>query len=96
MEQSKEISERRDRAVEATPRCLSIFGQEGGVRNSQQFIRGFSALMADLAAGRIADGRANAISNAGAKLLKAAELEQRFGIGCDGTNRKNLEFTRED
>jgi hypothetical protein len=63
------------------------------VKNSNRFKAAMSALMADLGNGLISESRANAICNAGGKLLKAVELEQRFGIRApagDGSKTLSL------
>jgi len=77
------------------PQCLAILNVDGGLRTSQQFKTAMSSLMGDIAAGRISEGRANAICNAGGKLLKAVELEQRFGVRAPGADRKVLQLTEE-
>lgn len=67
------------------PRCLSI--AEGGINTSQIFTNFMSALMADIASMLVAPQYANAMVNAGGKLLKAKELELKYGMKDDNGNR---------
>lgn len=64
-----------------------------GIANSHQFAQLMSSLMSDLIEGRINPGVGNAVCNAGGKLLKMIELEQRFGTpGTSGG--KSLQLTQ--
>ena len=49
----------------------------GGVKTIQQFADVMSALMADLLTGAVQPNTANAVCNAGGKLLKAVDLQVR-------------------
>lgn len=70
-------------AKQENPKCLPIFAD--GVRTARDFASGMSALMGDLASNRINPNIGNAICNAGGKLLKAVEMQQRYGAqGNDG------------
>src|SRR5262245_15740901 len=53
---------------------------------------GLSALMGDLAAGRITNGRANSICNAAGKILTTVKLEQQYGE--KGSGGPTLELIR--
>jgi hypothetical protein len=64
--------------MEETAKCIACFDGDG-VKNSRQLIAGLSALMGDLAAGRITNGRANAICNAAGKILTTVKLEHQYG-----------------
>lgn len=67
------------------PRCASLFDRAGGITTSRELVSGLSALMGDLAAGRITNGKANAICNAAGKILTTVKLEQQYGQkGGDG------------
>jgi hypothetical protein len=70
-----------------TPKCTAVFDDAaGGVRTSRQLVQGLSLLMGDLAAGRITNGRANAICNAAGKILTTVKLEHQYGNrGTDGS-----------
>lgn len=52
---------------------------EDGISTASQFAAAMSALMSDLAAERISHQTANAICNAGGKLLKIVEMQYRYG-----------------
>lgn len=59
------------------PRSLAIF--EKGIETGQQFAAGMSALMTDVISGDITPQIANAVCNAGGKLLKVVELQHKYG-----------------
>lgn len=61
-----------------------------GIYTAQDFCNVMSALMVDLLEGRVTDRVGNATVNAGGKMLKAAELQQKYGV--DGPNRKELKL----
>lgn len=63
------------------PRSVAI-AQEG-VQTSGQFCNLMSALMSDLLMGKVTPQCGNAVVNAGGKLLKTVELEQKYGIDGD-------------
>lgn len=92
MSRNENSNRKNQEGAIAIPKCLAFFGREGGVSNSQQFIRGFSVLLGDIVAGRISHKQANAVANAGSKMLKAAELEQKYGIAKVAGGRPGLEF----
>jgi hypothetical protein len=66
-------------------RCLTIARK--GIRTSHDFANMMSALMTDLAEGSMTPGQGNAICNAGGKLLKNVELEQKYGVKGPGNER---------
>jgi len=70
------------------PKSLPIF--EAIVTTANQYVMAFSCLMADLAANRIAPSVGNAISNAGGKMLKAFEMNARFGASTKPDGVKEL------
>jgi len=70
------------------PRCLEFTRQ--GLKNSQQVTGFFAALISDLAEQRVTANIANAMCNAGRKLLKTVELEIRYGQQVPGKSRRLL------
>ena len=76
MKKQKKAIEKKAK-VQRPPRSLVIFEQ--GIETGRQFASGMSALMTDLISGDITPQIANAVCNAGGKLLKVVELEQRYG-----------------
>jgi len=71
-------------SMEDTPKCVTVFDVDGGIVNSRQLMRGLSALAGDLAAGRVTNGRANAICNVAGKMLTTVKLEQQYGHKAAG------------
>jgi hypothetical protein len=69
---SEKVAERR-----VPPKSLGI--AEKGITTAQQFAALMSALMTDLLNGSITPGIGNATCNAGGKLLKMVELNQKYG-----------------
>lgn len=57
-----------------------------GIKTGNDFASMMSALMSDLAEGRIQATTANAMCNAGGKLLKVVEMQYRYG--GDGAEKK--------
>jgi len=55
-----------------------------------------SALMTDLIEGRVSPGIGNAACNAGGKLLKVVELQNRYGTPGPGRTQKILDLTMKD
>lgn len=73
--------------VEKTaPRSVELASQ--GIETAQDFSNVMSALMSDILSGKITPGVGNAAVNAGGKLLKAAELQAKYGT--DGSNGKRV------
>ena len=70
-------------AKEENAKCVVIFDRPGGITTSRQLVQGLSALMGDLSAGRITNGRANSICNAAGKILTTVKLEQQYGSKGD-------------
>lgn len=50
-----------------------------GIKSTQDFMNLMEATIQDLAEERISPQRANAMTNAGGKMLKAAEMQERWG-----------------
>jgi hypothetical protein len=61
----------------SAPRSLKIF--ERGVKTGQDFAAGMSALMGDVISGTVTPQIANAVCNAGGKMLKVVEMSHRWG-----------------
>ena len=70
------------------PRSLPLF--EKGIQTCGQLASAMSVLMADLISERIGTSVGNAVCNAGSKMLKAVEMQQRFGISQPESGRKEL------
>jgi hypothetical protein len=68
--------------AEERPKSLAI--SECGVSTGQDFVNLMSSLMSDLIAGRIQPTIANAVCNAGGKMLKVVEMQHKFGKPLDG------------
>jgi hypothetical protein len=66
----------------------------GGIYTSGKFCSLMSALMSDLLTGKVTPQVANGVVNAGGKMLKAVELEQRYGTDRDGQT-KSLRLVHE-
>lgn len=75
------------------PRCVSV--SDKGITTSRDLRNTLSALMSDLAAGRVTSGAGNAMCNAAGKLLKTAELEQKYGTAQGGNGGKVISIADE-
>ena len=60
-----------------TPESVEIAGK--GVKTSKDFARVMSALMGDVLSGTVDPRTANAVCNAGGKLLKMVEMQHKYG-----------------
>ena len=58
-------------------RCVAV--ADAGVKSARDFASLMSSLIGDIAANRIDTRTANAICNAGGKLLRVAELQSKYG-----------------
>ena len=83
----KPIKPEKGADEEKRPFSLSI--ARLGIRTSQDFANMMSALMSDLAEGKVTPNVANAICNAGGKLLKVVDMQQKYGTAVPG-HRKLL------
>src|SRR3982751_1735881 len=72
------------------PRSLII--AEGGINTAQQVSSLMSALRPELLNGSVTPGIGNATCNAGGKLLKMVELNQKYGQAQVETGVKNLQL----
>lgn len=82
-----------DAAVAANPKSRSLAIAASGVRTSREFARLMSALMSDVIEGAVTPATANAAVNAGGKLLKAVELQLRYGRANGEGGDKILDLT---
>lgn len=69
----------------ASPNARSLKAARQGIQTSREFKEFMSRMMSDLVEGRIAPQTANAVCNAGSKLLRVVELEYRYGRPSMGT-----------
>lgn len=82
-------TEEMERNKPIPPRSLAVFEQ--GISSCGQLASAMSLLMADLISERVGTSIGNAVCNAGAKMLKAAEMQQRFGVS-NKQGRKELQL----
>jgi len=74
---------------EVVPKSVAL-GQ-GGIKTSQDFANVMSALMADVLSGAVSTGRANAACNVGRQMLRAVELQLKYGEKVnETTNERSL------
>lgn len=59
------------------PRSIAI--SQRGIKTGTDFANLMSALMSDLIEGRVTPQVGNAVCNAGGRLLKAVEMQQKYG-----------------
>lgn len=69
----------RERSAKSVPHF------ERGIANCGELAKGMSLLMADVLAERVSTCVANAVCNGAGKMLKAAEMQQRYGKTKEGT-----------
>lgn len=67
------------------PRSLQI--ADGGINTSLDFRNFMSAIMSDVISGRLTPNMTNAACNAGGKLLKMVELEQKYATNPERPRR---------
>jgi len=81
------------------PTARSILVAQRGIRTSADFMEFMSELITDLGNETVRPQIANAQCNAGGKLLKMVELEQKYGIEradpIKEASKKILRLTRE-
>lgn len=68
-------------------KCVKHFEQ--GIATCGQLAKGMSLLMADLLTERVATSVANSVCNSAGKMLKAVEMQQRYGKTV-GSGEKEL------
>ena len=67
------------------PRSLAIASQ--GIKTGKDFANMMSALMSDIIEGRVTPSVGNAACNAGGKLLKVVEMQQKYGTQGKGQEK---------
>lgn len=72
----------------------SIAHFEKGISTCGQLSQGMSLLMADLLTERVGTSTANAVCNAGGKMLKAVEMQQRYGKTGNNGQPKELKLVQ--
>lgn len=65
-------------AIEEKPRSLTLALK--GIRTAHDFTRVMSCLMTDLLEGKVSPNVGSAVTNAGGKMLKAVELQEKYGV----------------
>lgn len=65
-----------------------------GVKTSRDFAAMMSALMSDILEERIDPRAANAVCNAGGKLLKMVEMEHKYGAPQRAAGKRMLRLSR--
>ncbi len=87
-EKSEENTNRNETSV---PHSVEL--GKRGIRTSQDFANVMSALMADVLSGEVSTGRANAACNVGRQMLRAVELQLKFGEKVnETTNERSLKL----
>lgn len=74
-----------DSIVAPTPKSIAI--AERGIGTTQDFLNLMAAIATDVLSARITPQMANSVTNAGGKMLKAAEMQMKYGIAHDGTRK---------
>lgn len=72
-------TDKGDKESSPKKRCRSLSVAENGVSTGGEFASMMSALMSDIIEGSITPQVANAVVNAGGKLLKVTELQLKYG-----------------
>ena len=85
-------TEKKDLNLVQPEPARSLIIATKGIKTGADFASMMSALMSDLAEGRIQATVANAMCNAGGKLLKVVEMQYRYG-GDDSKTKKTLMLT---
>lgn len=75
-------------AHKETAKCTTHF--EKGITTCGQLAKGMSLLMADLLSERVATSVANSVCNSAGKMLKAVEMQQRYGKTVSGEKELRL------
>lgn len=63
---------------------------EKGITSCGDLAKGMSLLMADVLSERVSTSIANAVCNGAGKMLKAVEMQQRYGKTKNGSTDKEL------
>ena len=89
MERTSNMAVEAAQAEEKGP-AKSIGHFETGIKTCGQLAQGMSLLMADLLTERVSTSVANSVCNGAGKMLKAVEMQQRFGKTVKGSGEKEL------
>lgn len=91
--QLKQLTKKADVAAQTESKgsAKSLPHFEKGIKTCGQLAQGMSLLMADLLSERVGTSTANAVCNAGGKMLKAVEMQQRYGT-TQKTGAKELDL----
>jgi hypothetical protein len=91
--QLKQVVKKADAVAksESQSPAKSIPHFEKGIKTCGQLAQGMSLLMADVLSERVGTSTANAVCNAGGKMLKAVEMQQRYGT-TQKTGAKELDL----
>ncbi len=85
------LQEKAEKLAKGEPaKCIPHF--EKGIANCGQLAKGMSLLMADLLSERVATTVANSVCNSAGKMLKAVEMQQRYGKTVAKTGEKELQL----
>lgn len=90
--ESNESSEQMQGNDKKAARSLEIARK--GIRTGTDFANMMSALMSDLIEGRVTPNVGNATCNAGGKLLKMVDMQQKYGTKGPGLS-KTLQLTND-
>jgi len=63
------------------------------IRTAADFANTMGAMMADVLSGAVTPQVVNAACNAGGKMLRAVEMQYRYGVAAQDGGRKNLPLT---
>ena len=69
--------EKKAAAPTEDPKCMKL--ADDGVRTGKQFAQLMSYMMGDIVTGRMTPQTANAMCNAGGKMLKVVEMQHKYG-----------------
>lgn len=89
--ESNNATERKtvaNRQKKAEPRSLAI--SERGIRTGSDFANLMSAMMGDIISGRVTPAVGNAACNAGGKLLKIVEMQQKYGTQSGNQGNRTI------
>jgi len=87
METEQAVVETGEGTAIARPPARSLAIAERGIATSRNFKDFMSALMTDIVSGSVTPSVGNAACNAGGKLLKVVELEQKYGVTGRGQGK---------
>ena len=86
MSDRSEGKSEKDQQISPTARSLPL--AKRGVVTARDFANLMGALMSDILEGRVAPEMANAVCNAGGKMLKVVEMQHRYGKRSERGDRE--------